>query len=357
MINNGTGLVLSGGGAKGAYQVGLIKAINEEGIQIAAISGASIGSINSAVIASSDDLTQAEKRLRELWQYLENESPVSADFPEILTFLALLGFQLKSFGLLKTILKTIISLPIKSSSFISGSVIQKFLSLDPALMQDKPLFKLMDKYIDIEKISDKLPFFVSVFPSHGGFADLMGYFAAHIGFMENRKSEFIHIQSLKKEERKSAILASAAIPLLYSAKTVGGRLYSDGGVGKPANSQGNTPVTPLYESGYERIIVSHLADASLWSRDDFPTATILEIRPESDIERDGMLKDMLGFGNKKISSWIEQGYRDAKRCIKGVSEPLKAINILSCTENLMDESSKKAEEAMEKTRQIRAKTK
>ena len=351
-----TGLALSGGGAKGAYQVGLIKALNECGIQIDAISGASIGSINSAIIASSDNLTQAEVRLRKLWQCLENESPLSANFPEILTFLALLGFQLKSFGLLKTILKTIVSLPIKSSNLISGPVIQKFLALDPVLMQDKPLFKLMDKFIDIEKITDKLPFYVSVFPSKGAFADLAGYFFAHTGLMENLKSEFIHLQSLDKEERKSAILASAAIPLLYSAKMVRGKLYSDGGIGQPCSSQGNTPVTPLYEMGCERIIVSHLTDASLWTRDDFPNATILEIRPETDIERDGMLKDMLGFGHRKISSWMDQGYRDAKRCINKVSEPLKAIHLLSTAAKLMDESSVRTDKAMQKMRQTRIKT-
>ena len=38
-----TGLVLAGGGAKGAYQAGVMRALLEMGIQVDAIAGASIG--------------------------------------------------------------------------------------------------------------------------------------------------------------------------------------------------------------------------------------------------------------------------------------------------------------------------
>ena len=48
------GLVLSGGGAKGAYHVGVIKALYELGIQIDMLSGASIGALNGAVLLSAD---------------------------------------------------------------------------------------------------------------------------------------------------------------------------------------------------------------------------------------------------------------------------------------------------------------
>ena len=60
------GLVLSGGGAKGAYQVGIIKALAEMDVPIAAISGASIGALNGAVAASSDSLRDAAMRLEKI---------------------------------------------------------------------------------------------------------------------------------------------------------------------------------------------------------------------------------------------------------------------------------------------------
>ncbi len=48
------GLILAGGGAKGAYQMGAWKALIELGIQIEAIAGTSIGAINGAFIAQGD---------------------------------------------------------------------------------------------------------------------------------------------------------------------------------------------------------------------------------------------------------------------------------------------------------------
>ena len=44
------GLVLEGGGARGAYHIGVYKAILEEGIEIGGITGTSIGALNGAMI-------------------------------------------------------------------------------------------------------------------------------------------------------------------------------------------------------------------------------------------------------------------------------------------------------------------
>ena len=43
------GLVLAGGGTKGAYEVGAWKALRELGVDITAIVGTSIGAINGAL--------------------------------------------------------------------------------------------------------------------------------------------------------------------------------------------------------------------------------------------------------------------------------------------------------------------
>jgi len=43
-----TGLVLSAGGAKGAYQLGCWRAFVERGISFAAVAGSSIGALNGA---------------------------------------------------------------------------------------------------------------------------------------------------------------------------------------------------------------------------------------------------------------------------------------------------------------------
>ena len=56
------GLVLSGGGAKGAYEVGVWQAMEEMGLagDVAAISGTSVGAINAALFATRPDAAETQ---------------------------------------------------------------------------------------------------------------------------------------------------------------------------------------------------------------------------------------------------------------------------------------------------------
>jgi len=56
------GLVLEGGGAKGSYQIGAVKALRELGIQFEAVAGTSIGALNGAMIVQ-----EQLDRAYELW--------------------------------------------------------------------------------------------------------------------------------------------------------------------------------------------------------------------------------------------------------------------------------------------------
>ena len=60
-------LVLQGGGALGAYQVGVYEALHEAGIEPDWVIGTSIGAINAAIIAGNKPAHRLS-RLRELWQ-------------------------------------------------------------------------------------------------------------------------------------------------------------------------------------------------------------------------------------------------------------------------------------------------
>ena len=71
-----TGLVLSGGGARAAYQVGVLSAVAQIGRDCEApksnpfpvISGTSAGAVNAAVLASgSDDFDATVAALCEVW--------------------------------------------------------------------------------------------------------------------------------------------------------------------------------------------------------------------------------------------------------------------------------------------------
>jgi NTE family protein len=61
-----TVFVLGGGGNRGAYEVGMLRALLEAGIRPDAVIGASVGAINGAVLAA-DPTADAVSRLAELW--------------------------------------------------------------------------------------------------------------------------------------------------------------------------------------------------------------------------------------------------------------------------------------------------
>ena len=54
------GIVLEGGGARGAYQIGVWKALREAGMKIKGVAGTSVGALNGALICM-DDLGKAEE--------------------------------------------------------------------------------------------------------------------------------------------------------------------------------------------------------------------------------------------------------------------------------------------------------
>ena len=68
------GIVLDGGGARGAYQIGAWKALKEAGVKIAAVAGTSVGALNGALICM-DDLEKAEK----IWSEMEFSRVMSVD--------------------------------------------------------------------------------------------------------------------------------------------------------------------------------------------------------------------------------------------------------------------------------------
>jgi NTE family protein len=315
------GLVLSGGGAKGAYHVGVVKALHELGSQVDVLAGASIGALNGAVLASAPTLQEGAVRLEALWMDLARTSPLKFNVPAYLQLLAATGLHIAGAGILTNITQKIQhiaggAMPAGVSNFLVG--------LNDGALSDTPLQKHINQYLDQDALNTGLPLFVSVFKHDHALLDLFRCAAAELGIVDTAASEFIHIQSLPLPEQKEALLASAAIPLLFAPKRINDNVYSDGGQGGWQKMQGNTPITPLLDAGCNMVIVTHLLDGSLWSRHDFPNATILEIRPQSNISRDGLVPDILGFNAEKIPSWIEQGYSDTMHCVGRVMNATKS---------------------------------
>ena len=76
-MNNTKALVLAGGGAKGSYQVGVFRALQEVGWQPGIVTGTSVGSLNGA-FAVMDRVDQAEQLWRTLDVHNVLEIPTAA---------------------------------------------------------------------------------------------------------------------------------------------------------------------------------------------------------------------------------------------------------------------------------------
>ncbi len=334
-----TGLVLSGGGAKGAYHVGVIKALYELDVQIDAISGASIGALNGAIIAASCSLEQGYQRLAKIWELLAAQTPLEVNKSSVATvpaYLSLLsGFGMRvhpalfatylAYRTSKSATQTLnekLNLPITAALAQFFEFVDNKYQPKKSVLNNDPLQRLIDSYLDWEGLQQGTPFYVSVYKSQGGLLDLADCALAMLNLKETRPSDFFCLQQLPESEQKQALMASAALPLLYESQKIQGHHYTDGGQGGWSTAQGNTPITPLVKHGCNLVIVTHLSDGSFWDRHQFPETTVIDIRPQQSISRDGMT-DLLAFHPDRIPSWIEQGYQDTMACMQKIKTALE----------------------------------
>ncbi|PTB98802.1 phospholipase [Marinobacter sp. Z-F4-2] len=322
------GLVLSGGGAKGAYQVGMVQSLAKHGIEVSMVSGASIGSLNGAIVASAPDSATAAERLEEVWKLVAEVGVLEVNkkaIPRYLMMLAAAGLP----GPGRVGVSLIAS--IYGATDHSG------------ILDTSPLSRILDRYLASAELANGKPLFVSLYPYKGRLGAATDFFQGEIlKRFDTRESVFKHIQSLNEVDQREALLASAAIPVLFTPGKVEGEMYSDGGQGNYRTVQGNTPITPLLDKGLDAIIVSHLSDGSLWNADDFPDETILELRPASRISESAI--DMLGFDGKKIQSWMDQGRADTDMLMQKLSRYVGAKSSMrEADETLRDKVDMQAE--------------
>lgn len=301
MISDSTtklGLVLSGGGAKGAYQAGILNYMAEQDIQPALVSGASIGALNAAVVSAQKDIKKASTTVNEIWQELSRVHPI----------------EIKKGTLLISTVAVLLSFSNILSRSVAGKIIDK--SIDKmGLVKDEPLNNFLEKNASIELLKVGLPLYVSLYESEGSSKDILKYISQSLFNSLSKDSEFKHIQSLNSDIMHEAIMASATLPYIFKAQKIEGKKYRDGGMGGAYNDQGNTPAQPLVEAGCTHLIISLLDDGSMFDRHNsiYKEVSIIEVRPKEFISTSAL--DMLAFSPEKIQLWMVQGYEDAKRCI------------------------------------------
>ncbi len=254
------GLVLSGGGGKGAYEVGVWKALCEYGIaqKVTVISGTSVGGLNAALFACVK-AEQAEK----IWVDI---------VPSRLT---------------------------QDGALISQEGLNKIIS-------SIPLQKIMGRGL-------RPHVYVTAVRAKG---KLIKHFTSKPGSDSYR---FLLNEEPQLEQIRLKLLATSAFPILTDPiKLADGYKYTDGG--EEAVGGDNVPLAPIVERypDIKNIFVIYLSDRDHVKRriqkKDFDTKVITEIFPSIDTDGSGFWERMLdgtaNFKEDRIKLLIRQGYED-----------------------------------------------
>lgn len=226
------GLVLSGGGARGAYQVGVISAIaaiaEELNIKnpIKIYTGVSAGAINASFLAAgAHDFHFAAKSLVDLWSHLNHDQVFYSDVASI----GKIGFKWMeelSFGAL------------------TGTTPGR------ALLDTAPLNKLITKNLQFELIQqniqhghmDAIALSAMDYKSTTTVTFVQGHGNLKMWSKARRHSETAMMQA-------EHVMASAAIPMLFPPISVGDRYFGDGCI------RNSSPCGPAIYMGAEKLII------------------------------------------------------------------------------------------------------
>jgi NTE family protein len=224
-----TALILPGGGARGAYQVGVLRAISElladETNPFPVICGTSAGAINAAVLAShAHEFLTGVERLEQFWRSMHCERIYRTD----------------AWTMLKSGLRF-------ATTLLSGGLIR---TNPRAFLDNTPLREFLQKTLQLEGIETAL----EQDALRGVAITASGYSCASaISYFQARED----IDNWERSRRKgqatrlgvSHLLASAALPILFPAERIGNEYFGDGGMRMVA------PLSPAIHLGANRILV------------------------------------------------------------------------------------------------------
>lgn len=307
------GLVLTGGGAKGAYQVGALRYLAELNLSPHMIAGTSVGALNGAVLASHNDFSEAVDRLEELWEQLGRARilrPHTGRMLQALSYVAQTSAPTFS-GWIQDFLKN-----------------QELLQGSATIFDPEPIEQFIREAVNLEDLRQGTELWVTVFPSlhiPGLDYDLLMALIDLLRANAGTSAQWICAQDCQEAETlHNLLLASAAIPLAFPRRMVNDRHYVDGGLAD------NVPLEALVALGCTHAIVIHLQNGSVWDRHLFPNQTVVEIRPQALVDRAdtpfvGAVESLLDFSSERIAELKRCGYEDARCCLQPILQTLAAV--------------------------------
>lgn len=242
-------LVLSGGGARGAYQVGVLRQIARQHpeLRFPVITGVSAGAINATFIAShAGELTDATDELTELWSELSTSRVMRSDIPSLLS----------------------------NALRIAGNVVSGGSRIAPpvrGLVDTAPLRRILTSVIDSRTIQAKID---------AGRLEALAVSATSyrtgdsVTFVQGRPEleMWSRFRRHARAERVTVdhVMASAAIPLFFPGCEVDGEYFGDGSLRQ------TYPLSPAIHLGADRVLAisSRFANVSQTgeAEDAYPTA-------------------------------------------------------------------------------------
>lgn len=262
------GLVLEGGGAKGAYQIGAWKALKEAGIRIKGIAGTSVGALNGALICMGD-LEKAES----LWENISYSQIMSVDDK-----------------VMEDIFK---------QKKISRDALKDMMDYISAGGVDiTPLKELIAECVDEEKIQNSS-------------MDLY----IHTFSVDEMRDLNVDLKGIEPELIKDFLLASSYIFPIFKSEKLHGKTYIDGG------AINNVPVDTLIEKEYKDILVVRIFGIGREKKVKIPEdTTIYTIAPTVS------LGSILDFNPKRSKIHLKRGYFDTMRVIYGLAGKIYYID-------------------------------
>jgi len=255
------GLVLSGGGARGAFQVGVYERLLADerfARGPAVLSGTSAGAINAALIAAG----RTPREMLEFWLGIADDPPVRASaaffdgVARAFTRLALeegvrwlttpqaaLGFLRRLRHHLRPRRGTMLALAVEYLLTERFELVSRFLEMirEPYLAETGRLRARLVDALGGERIPARgHRLAVNTVDAHTGQAVRFVTAPAPIG----RTPDYVVVEALTVD----MVLASASIPLLFPAVPIGEHLLWDGGL------LVNTPLAPIIALGADEIV-------------------------------------------------------------------------------------------------------
>jgi NTE family protein len=211
-----TVLVLQGGGALGAYQIGVYEALHEAGIAPDWVIGTSIGAINASLIAGSKPEERIEK-MCDFWSRVQNDRFVPGGLPSWVES-AVRNWQAIAAGVPSFFSPN--PLAFVSPHQPLGTSSAGYYTVDP-------LRRTLSDLIDFEQLNS-------------------GTTRITVGASNVRTAEMKYFDSRDMPLALDHILASGALPPAFPPIEIEGELFWDGGI------LSNTPVEVVFDDNPRR---------------------------------------------------------------------------------------------------------